>query len=144
MMKAAALTMKGQASWMEAVNLINRVRTRAALAPFKDIDTASADAPAQIAQLDEITLLEEILNQKEMEFMAEGKRWYDLLWFGRIGGNKYKNQFIDLVIEGNQTTNLQWIQSVLQDQNAWYMPIPQADIEHNKLLEQNPYYSSSK
>ncbi len=144
MMKAAALTMKGQASWMEAVNLINRVRARAALAPFKDIDTASADAPAQIAQLDEITLLEEILNQKEMEFMAEGKRWYDLLWFGRIGGNKYKNQFIDLVIEGNQTTNLQWIQSVLQDQNAWYMPIPQADIEHNKLLEQNPYYSSSK
>ena len=144
MMKAAALTMKGQASWMEAVNLINRVRARAALAPFKDIDTASADAPAQIVQLDEITLLEEILNQKEMEFMAEGKRWYDLLWFGRIGGNKYKNQFIDLVIEGNQTTNLQWIQSVLQDQNAWYMPIPQADIEHNKLLEQNPYYSSSK
>ena len=25
-----------------------------------------------------------------------------------------------------------------------YSPIPQADIEHNKLLEQNPYYSSSK
>jgi hypothetical protein len=48
------------------------------------------------------------------------------------------------VIEGNQTTNAQWIRSVLQDANAWYMPIPQADIEHNKLLVQNPYYSSSK
>jgi hypothetical protein len=79
-----------------------------------------------------------------MEFMAEGKRWYDLLWFGRIGNNKYKKQFITKVILGNQTTNQQWILSVLQDPNAWYMPLPQADIEHNKLLEQNPYYASTK
>ena len=76
--------------------------------------------------------------------MAEGKRWYDLLWFGRIAGSKYKTQFITKVIQGNQTTNQQWILSVLQDQNAWYMPLPQADIEHNKLLEQNPYYGMTK
>lgn len=142
--KATALTMKGQGSWSEAVRLINRIRNRAGLSNFKDIDPSSADAGAQIAQLDELTLLEEILTQKELEFMAEGKRWYDVLWLGRVAGGKYKTQFISKVIEGNQTTNQQWIQSVLQDQNAWYMPIPQADIEHNKLLEQNPYYSSSK
>ena len=126
------------------VSMINRVRNRALLGNFKDIDTQSADAAAQISQLDELTLLEEIIDQKEMEFMAEGKRWYDLLWLGRIGGGKYKTQFMTKVIEGNQTTNAQWIRSVLQDANAWYMPIPQADIEHNKLLVQNPYYSSSK
>ena len=142
--KAQALTMKGQGSWSEAVSLINRVRTRAGIGLFKDIDPQSPDASAQISQLDELTLLEEILNQKELEFIAEGKRWYDLLWLGRIGGNKYKNLFISKVVEGNQTTNSQWIQSVLQDPNAWYMPIPQADIEHNKLLVQNPYYTSSK
>ena len=89
-------------------------------------------------------LLEEVLDQKELELMAEGKRWYDLLWLGRVGNGKYRTQFINKVVEGNQTTNQQWIRSVLQDPNAWYMPIPQADIEHNKLLEQNPYYSSSK
>ena len=143
-MKALALTMKGSSSWAEAVSLINKVRNRAGLGNFKDIDLQSADAAAQISQLDELTLIEEILDQKEMEFMAEGKRWYDLLWLGRIANGKYKKQFISKVMEGNQTTNLQWIQSVLQDENAWYMPLPQADIEHNKLLEQNPYYSSSK
>ena len=134
LMKAQALTMKGSGSWQDAVNLVNRVRNRAAL----------DDYDVNVSELDELTLLEEILNQKEMEFVAEAKRWYDLLWFGRIGNSKYKTQFIAKVIEGNQTTNQQWILSVLQDQNAWYMPLPQSDIEHNKLLEQNPYYGTTK
>ena len=134
LMKAQALTMKGSGSWQEAVNLVNRIRNRAAL----------DDYDVNVNELDELTLLEEILNQKEMEFVAEAKRWYDLLWFGRIGSSKYKTQFIAKVIEGNQTTNQQWILSVLQDQNAWYMPLPQSDIEHNKLLEQNPYYGTTK
>jgi len=134
LMKAQALTMKGSGSWQDAVNLVNRVRNRAAL----------DDYDANVSELDELTLLEEILDQKEMEFVAEAKRWYDLLWFGRIGNSKYKTQFIAKVIEGNQTTNQQWILSVLQDQNAWYMPLPQSDIEHNKLLEQNPYYGTTK
>lgn len=144
MMKAQALAMKGEPSWKEAVTLVNKLRNRAGLGNFNDIDTQAADADQQIAQLDELTLLEEILEQKELEFMGEGKRWYDLLWFGRIGARKYKTQFIAKVIEGNQTTNQQWILSVLQDENAWYLPIPQADIEHNKLLEQNPYYGTTK
>lgn len=144
MMKAQALVMKGQGSWIEAVRLINKIRHRAQLPDFSGIDTEAADAATQISQLDELTLLEEILEQKEMEFMAEGKRWYDLLWFGRISNGKYKVQFINKVAEGNTTTNQQWLFSVLQDENAWYMPIPQADIEHNKLLEQNPYYGTTK
>lgn len=134
LMKAQALTMKGESSWAEAVALVNKIRNRAGLANYDK----------SLSELDELTLLEEILDQKEMEFMAEAKRWYDLLWLGRIGSSKYKTQFIAKVLLGNQTTNQQWILSVLQDSNAWYMPLPQADIEHNKLLEQNPYYSSTK
>lgn len=144
LMKAQALTMKGESSWKEAVALVNTIRHRAGLPNFNDIDTNAADADLQVSQLDEYTILEEILDQKEMEFMAEGKRWYDVLWLGRISNNKYKSQFIAKVLQGNNSTNPQWILSVLQDQNAWYMPIPQADIEHNKLLEQNPYYGTTK
>ena len=128
----------------EAVKQINRIRNRAGLANYGDIDLDSDDADALIATLDELTLLEEILNQKEMEFMGEGKRWYDVLWFGRIGKYKYKEQFIDMVIKGNETTSKSWIQSVLVDPNSWYMPLPQSDLDHNRLLEQNPYYSTSK
>ena len=140
LIKAQAEIMKG--NYREAVELINRIRNRAGLGYFNDIDTNAEGADIQISQLDEFTLLEEVLNQKQMELVGEGKRWYDLLWFGRIGNNKYRQQFIDAVVEGNQTTNQSWVQSVLQDKNAWYMPLPQADIEHNSLLVQNPYYAS--
>ena len=136
LMKAQAEVMLG--NYKEAVEIINQIRQRAGLTDFSATDAAS------IAQLDELQLLEEILDQKEMEFMAEGKRWYDLLWFGRIGNNKYKQQFIQKVIDGNQTTNAQWIESVLNDVNAWYLPLPESDIQHNKLLEQNPYYATTK
>ena len=148
LIKAQALTMKGQGSWFEAVKLINRIRNRAGLSNWNEINTdtdnASAETDAQISQLDELTLLEEIMDQKELEFVAEAKRWYDLLWFGRVGAGKYKELFIGKVMEGNLTTNKDWLRSVLANENAWYMPVPQDDIEHNKLLEQNPYYSSTK
>ena len=138
LMKAQALTMKGQGYWAEAVELVNRIRNRAGLDNYGGNDAYIADV---VAQLNEQTLLEEVLEQKELELMAEGKRWYDVLWLGRVAGGRYKNEFVAKVLEGNQTTNQAWIESVLQDENAWYMPLPEADIEHNKLLEQNPYYS---
>lgn len=134
LMKAQALTMKGESYWQEAVDLVNKIRNRAGL----------EDYDVNVADLDELTLLQEILDQKEMEFMAEGKRWYDLLWFGRIGDSKYKTQFINMILEANQTTNKKWILSVLQNPDAWYMPLPQADINNNKLLIQNPYYATTK
>jgi hypothetical protein len=144
LMKAEALVMKGRQYYLPAVELINKIRNRAGIDNYKGIDTSSADAEQQMDQLDELTLLEEILDQREMEFMGEGKRWYDLLRFGRKQNYKYKEQFITKVIEGNQTTNSAWIQSVLQNTNAWYMPLPESDINSNKLLEQNPYYATTK
>ena len=142
LMKAQAETMLG--NYREAVALINKIRNRAGLGNYNNIDLTSADADAQLSQLDELTLLEEILDQKEMEFMGEGKRWYDLLWFGKISNYKYRDQFVAKVLQGNQTTNATWIESVLKDPNAWYMPISNYDIEHNKLLTQNPYYATTK
>lgn len=134
--KALAETMEG--NYPEAFSLLNQVRNRAGLRNFQEI--ASDDAAA-IANLDEATLLEGILKERQMEFLGEGKRWYDILWYGRIANGKYKDDFISLVIAGNQTTNASWIRSVLANNNSWYMPLPQSDIEHNRLLVQNPYYS---
>lgn len=138
LLKAQAEVMKG--NYKEAIRMINKIRNRAGLADYNGIDPDADGADAQIAQLDEYSLLDEILNQKDMEFIGEGKRWYDLLWLGRIQNHKYRSEFVSKVIEGNQTTNASWIESVLRDEYAWYMPLPQDDIEHNSLLKQNPYY----
>lgn len=140
MMQAQAETMLGNIP--AAIRLVNRVRVRAGLDNFQGVADEEIDGMA--GSIDEQSMLEEILAQKEMEFVAEGKRWYDLLWFGRVANNRYRDSFVNMVIEGNQTTNPSWVRSVLADRNAWYLPIPQDDIDHNRLLKQNPYYKSSK
>lgn len=141
LMKAQAEVMKG--NFKEALVQLNSIRKRAGLGNYSDIDPEKEEYNDAVSMLDEQTLLEEILEQKQMEFMGEAKRWYDLMWFGKIRNYKYKEQFITEVLEGNETTNQSWIRSVLVDPNAWYMPIPQSDIEHNSLLTQNPYYTTN-
>ncbi len=138
LMLAQAETMTGNIKG--AMEQVNKIRNRAGLADFQGV---SADDAAAISAIDEQTMLEEILTQKAMEFIGEGKRWYDLLWYGRVSNYKYRDSFVQMVIDGNQTTNASWVRSVLTDANSWYLPLPQADIEHNTLLVQNPYYSSS-
>ena len=130
LMKAQAEVMTGHVS--EAIDLVNQIRERASLPVITDAEKESYG---------EENTLEEILHQKEMEFFGEAKRWYDLLWLARIDNHKYKNKAIEYICEGNQTTKAEWIKSSLIDNYAWYIPLPQKDIEHNQLLVQNPYYS---
>lgn len=132
LMKAEALVMKGPAYWDDALALINQIRVRASIPPLV----------VETSETDELDMLMRVLYERQMEFAAEGKRWYDLLRLGRLQQGKYKQQFIDLVVEANQTTNPQWIRSVLRNEYAWYMPLPYSDIENNPLLEQNPYYDT--
>lgn len=134
--KAEALIMKGEASWPEAIALINKIRERANL---NDLDI-------NVAEADEQVLLEALMHEREMELLAEGKRWYDLLRIARYdhGNGIYKQWFVDEVVEGNQTTKDEWIRSVLLDENAWYMPIPYNELQVNTLLTQNPYYETTK
>lgn len=131
--KALAETMTG--NYAEAFALLNTTRKRAGLSNFQGLDDDDT------SNLDEATLLEGILKERRHELLGEAKRWYDLLWYGRIKGGKYTNDFINMVVDG-ATTNTSWVRAVLMDKNSWYLPLPQSDIEHNRLLVQNPYYST--
>ncbi len=135
LMKAEALIRKGGVeNWTEAVAIMDKIRERSGLAPL-DVTLE------ETSELDLLTLL---LNERDMEFAAEGKRWYDLLRFGKQQNFKYKDDFISIIMENNQTGNEKWLRSALQNDNAWYLPIPQGDIDSNKLLVQNPYYDVTK
>lgn len=138
LMKAEALVMKGEEHYEEAVKLINKIRNRAGISDFMDLSEVAETA-------DEPSLLTEILNQRELEFMAEGKRWYDLLRLARYdnGENMYKARAISIICDRNRTTSSIRIQTVLADDYAWYLPLPDADIKSNRLLIQNPYYETT-
>lgn len=133
LMKAEALIMKGASSWPEAVNIMNKIRVRANLPELE----------VNLSEIDELNMMYLLLNERDMELAAEGKRWYDLVRFGKCKSYKYKEPFIELVTE-NSIANASWIRSALKNEYAWYLPINQSEIESNKLLKQNPYYSNGK
>lgn len=135
LMKAEALIrMEGIDNWKEALAIINQIRTRASL-PELDIT---------VEETNEYTLLEALLNERDMELAAEGKRWYDLVRLGKQQNFEYKADFISIIVDNNDGANKKWLRSVLNDDNAWYLPIPERDITTNKELVQNPYYDQTK
>lgn len=166
LMKAEALVMKGEASWPAAIEIINQIRQRAYLGDY--IDLEAADVTDMIASLDQLTLLSEVLVQREAEFFGEAHRWYDILRLARYDEEfapsgtvedtdkmayesyntqgfgestfKYKNQALSLICQSNNTTSVAQLESVLQDSWAWYLPLPQGDIDANPQLKQNPFY----
>lgn len=131
LMKAEALVWKGASGYAEAIQLINQVRNRARL----------SDVALMPESATEEEMLQAILHERNIEFAAEGKRWYDLLRFGKSQNYKYKSQFIDIITTYNSTANSSWLRSVLKSENAWYLPINQTEINNNSLLVQNPYYA---
>ncbi len=137
LIKAEALIMKGGTdAWRTALDLINQLRDRACLYPLE----------INPEETDELEMLNAVMNEWTMEFLGEGKQWYHLLRRARYdhGDGSYKTEFINQVLESNQTTKDEWIKSVLNDENAWFMPIPYSEINVNSNLEQNSYYSTTK
>jgi hypothetical protein len=134
LMKAEALIWKGQDSWQEALDILNLIRNRSYL---NDLDIS-------LDETDELSMLEALLNERDIELAAEGKRWYDLLRFGKSRNYKYKPEFIEMITDNNSSANDTWLRSVLKNEYAWYLPIAQSEIDVNDLLVQNPYYQVTK
>lgn len=131
LMKAEALIWKGAAGYEEALEIINKVRNRARL---KDLDLTAESATEE-------EMLQAVLHERNIEFAAEGKRWYDLVRFGKMKNYRYKDSFIEIIVTYNSTANVSWLRSVLSNEYAWYLPISQSEIDANLLLVQNPYYA---
>jgi hypothetical protein len=131
LMKAEALIWKGESNWPAALDIINQIHNRANL----------NDIVVDFDDIDEWGMLEILLNERDLELAAEGKRWYDLLRLGKTQNYKYKEEFIALMADYNTAVNDSWIRSVLKNTNAWYLPIYESEITTNDLLVQNPYYA---
>lgn len=136
LMKAEALILRSnggnEADWEEAVGIINQVRTRSNL---QEIEFNP--------NMTEEDLLELLLHERKMEFVAEGKSWYDILRFGRRHNNRYKDTFLVLnVLNYNEQVGQSWLTSVLNNDDALFLPVWDEEIKVNSLLTQNPYYAN--
>ena len=138
LIKAEALLMRGMGQIPEdneqAIALINTIRRRTNLLDV----TATPNSNL-------VELLELVITERIMEFVGEGKAWYDLLRIGRYtdptgGINFVQTFFIPKVINYNETAGESKIKSTLLDQNAWYLPVNDSEIIRNPNLVQNKYY----
>ena len=138
LMKAEALVMRQLGTNTEdnaaALELVNKIRHRTNL-----LD-ADASPTSDLA-----TILDIIINERLMEFVGEGKAWYDLLRVGRYtdpnGEINFINDFlISNVVTHNTTAGENTIKSTLSDKNAWYLPVSETEITRNPALIQNKYY----
>jgi len=135
LMKAEALILRSKGGsagdWQEAIDIMNEVRRRSNLNELE-----------YTPSLSEEDMLKMLLHERQIEFVGEGKSWYDILRFGRRNNNKYKELFlIQNVLNYNEQASESWLRSVLSNDDAHFLPVWENELKVNPLLVQNPYYN---
>jgi hypothetical protein len=138
-MKAEALNaLDFAANKAEAIHLVNTIYMRAHPAALPG-DTVYV--PANFALQAELTNV--ILNEKQKEFLFEGKRWYDLLRTSRREKENPNRVFTEFIARNISYEYREPAISKYTNEWARYLPVPYDDLKTNKLLKQNPFYVTS-
>jgi tetratricopeptide (TPR) repeat protein len=126
LMKAEALSQLER--YTEALEIINRIRTRAGVPELVIPDSREAFEDA-------------ILQERALELAFEGKRWFDLLRMGRRNDYSRKSKLVEIIVSNVPSTQKRILATKLTNPLGWYLPIYKSEIERNKSLIQNPYYN---
>ena len=134
LMKAEALILRNpagsEADWQEAIDIMNEIRLRSNLEKLE-----------YTPNLTDEDMLRMLLHERRMELVGEGKSWYDILRFGRRHNNKFKLTFlVSNVLNDNEQASESWLTSVLNNDDALFLPVWEEELKVNPLLTQNPYY----
>ncbi len=134
LIKAEALVMKGQENYQEAFNLVKEIRTRAG-------HTIDLDFPVS-----EQEALNMVINERQREFVAEGKRWFDILRVAsRNSFTTYKSYLTDVLLENVAAKDRPQWEAKLSDTNSYFLPIHKNEITNSGgTLLQNPYYANQE
>ena len=100
-----------------ALDYLNRVRRRA-----KGVDVNSPDADDLVS-----FTRQDVIDERGWEFVGECKRWYDLIRTETLADALSDRDSDDLPLIGDPA-----------NQNLYYHPIPDLDLQNNPLLTQNP------
>lgn len=103
----------------EAANLVNRIRTRAKLPNLPAATVASKELMANA-----------VLEERRLELAFEGQRWFDLLRTGKL---------FEVMNTLNSRDPGRLPQDLVTEETS-VLPIPQAQIDNNPSMTQNPGY----
>ncbi len=81
-----------------------------------------------------------ILEERAKEFLAEGKRWFDVLRAAKRNNFEQKQLIINMILAGADVQQKPILRAKVYDTLSYYLPIPDRDIRTNPNLIQNPYY----
>lgn len=118
LLKAEALIMEGNLN--EAANIIDQIRSRAGLDKLSNSAKASQDA-----------MIDALLKERRLELAFEGQRWFDLVRLDKV------EEVMNAVFakdSGRKALAYPF------NSNSYRLPIPQAVIDQNPNLVQNPGY----
>lgn len=130
LMRAEAYIMKGQDTYQDAIEDIGAVRSRAGIEEV--LATKSSEREMLIFLLDE----------RQREFCAEAKSWFDLLRVAKRNNYEYLEFMISEVINTVAPGNYDIVRSKLMNVGSHYLPIHVDEMQANKLLKQNSYYEN--
>ncbi len=138
---AEILFMKAEAcAWIggrgaEALALVLQIKQRANSVYVQGL---SLDFPTD--PTDAAAVTNYILDEKDREFIYEGKRWYDLVRNAKRNFPANLNVLTDALALVLPPAFQQTALAKFRDQNSLYLPIPNADILLDPNLVQNPFY----
>ena len=127
LLRAEALNRTGNAT--EALSIVNQIRNRVGY---------TADAALEVNMSDVVEVEKLILGERQLEFIAEGKRWFDLIRTG------YLLEVMDPVIRERQEAAGVTVTGFTEaEEGKKYLPIYYREFESNTALkgDQNPPYS---
>lgn len=120
-----------------AYDAINQVRRRAYWSPYHNIQYTPSDGSAlELSGLSQSEFRERLREERRLEFVLEGQRWFDLCRWHILVKYVKANTPTDAETLGTKTTKVQNI-----SKKNYLLPLPQDQIILNPNLEQNWGYS---
>lgn len=83
----------------------------------------------------------EILDERAREFLAEGKRWFDVLRYSKRENFSNKDLIVQIILEGVGVQQQAILSAYVYDTLSYYLPIPENEILYNPNLVQNSFYN---
>jgi SusD family./Tetratricopeptide repeat. len=139
LIKAEAEIARGGEDFTDAFLLINRLNKRALgiTQAAQSADTLKLDDYAYSLNKMEDLLIEE----RQREFLFEGKRWYDLVRIARRDGSTRR---LTGYASMKYQEGVNVIKIKLSDPNYIYFPYAKKELKVNPLLKQNPAFNKGE